>query len=127
MLAFASARFARAALATRRFSTSVLSNAQLLSNDSDKTFIGGFVRSTVLVPERLHKPKHSLLLPRAASLPLHPSTRYSNTGFLINNCEVQGSIFATPKLFLMWEPNAVEEILPSHLELLTLLHPKPGL
>jgi uncharacterized protein len=45
---------------------------------------------------------------------------------MINNAEVQGSIFATPQIFLMWEPNSLTEITPASLEPLTLIHPKPG-
>lgn len=82
----------KSAFAARRaLSTGVLSQAQLLQNEADKTQIGGF----------------------------------SDTGFMVNNAEVEGSIFCTPQIFLCWEPNTLDEVTPAMLEPLTLLHPKP--
>lgn len=51
---------------------------------------------------------------------------YNSTGFLINNCEVKGSVICMNKLFLMWPPNTIDEITVESLTLLTVFHPKPG-
>lgn len=52
--------------------------------------------------------------------------RYDDTGFIVNDVQVQGGVFCVGDLFTMWKVKSWQELEPDSLSMLQLFKPAPG-
>lgn len=57
---------------------------------------------------------------------LHFVLRYDETGFIVNDVQVQGPVFCIGDLFTMWNIESWQDLGPDSLSMLQLYKPAPG-
>lgn len=57
---------------------------------------------------------------------LHIVLRYDETGFIVNDVQVQGAVFCIGDLFTMWNVENWQDLRPDSLSMLQLYKPAPG-
>ncbi|KAL3140694.1 hypothetical protein ABBQ32_005252 [Trebouxia sp. C0010 RCD-2024] len=84
-------------------------------------------------PFRLHKGRYETFVTKAEEYDLIVAEAglvriegYDDTGFIVNDVQVQGAVFLIGDLFTLWNVKSWQEVEPDSLSMLQLYKPAPG-
>lgn len=67
-----------------------------------------------------------MLTPTAYQSLVYACCRYDDTGFIVNDIQVQGAVFCIADLTTVWKVQQWGEVSPGSLSMLQLFKPAPG-
>lgn len=67
-----------------------------------------------------------MLTPTACQSLVYACCRYDDTGFIVNDIQVQGAVFCIADLTTVWKVQQWDEVSPESLSMLQLFKPAPG-